>query len=112
MSITPQVSAALPRTRRSLVARMTPLTRRRLANFRAKYGVATAVPIYGPYDGHLNNSGESINLYKPDPPQIPPHPDVGFVPYVLVESITYSNALPWPSGAGPKGIACSRAGTT
>jgi microcin C transport system permease protein len=35
MSITPQVSAALPRTRRSLVARMTPLTRRRLANFRA-----------------------------------------------------------------------------
>jgi microcin C transport system permease protein len=35
MSIAPQTSAALPRERWGLAARMTPLTRRRLANFRA-----------------------------------------------------------------------------
>jgi microcin C transport system permease protein len=35
MSVAPQTSAALPLAARSIAARMTPLTRRRLANFRA-----------------------------------------------------------------------------
>jgi len=37
-------------------------------------------------------------LYKPDAPQVPPHPDAGFVPYILVEQIDYLNAAPWPTG--------------
>src|SRR5205807_9133219 len=79
-----------------------------LANFRMKYGVAANVPIYGPYSGHLNNSGETVELYKPDPPQSAPHPDAGFVPYILVESVTYSNASPWPAGADGTGMSLQR----
>ena len=52
----------------------------------------------------LNNSGETVQLFKPDSPQIPPHPDAGFVPYVLLESVTYSNAAPWPTNADGAGI--------
>jgi hypothetical protein len=79
-----------------------------LAAFRSKYGVATSVPIYGPYGGNLNNTGESIELLKPDPPQLPPHPDAGFVPYVLVEEINYSALSPWPVGADGSGNSLQR----
>jgi hypothetical protein len=81
-----------------------------LANFRTKYGVATNVPIYGPYTGNLGNSGEIIGLYKPDAPQAAPHPDAGFVPYILVENVAYSNVAPWPSGAGGTGMSLQRRG--
>jgi hypothetical protein len=79
-----------------------------LAEFRARYGLGVGVPLYGPYAGHLANSGESIGLYKPDPPQLPPHPDAGFVPYVLVEQIDYANAAPWPIGANATGASLQR----
>jgi Lamin Tail Domain/Bacterial TSP3 repeat len=79
-----------------------------LASFRGKYGVPTDVPLYGPYDGKLNNAGESIELYKPDSSQTAPHPDAGFVPYVLVEQVTYSNAPPWPAGADGTGLSLQR----
>ena len=29
-------------------------------------------------------------------PQLPPHPDAGFVPYILVEEVMYRDASPWP----------------
>jgi hypothetical protein len=79
-----------------------------LANFRSKYGLGTNVALYGPYNGHLNNSGETVQLFKPDSPQIPPHPDAGFVPYILVESVTYSNAAPWPTNADGAGMSLQR----
>jgi hypothetical protein len=63
-----------------------------LAAFRAKYGLSAAVPIVGPYSGKLANSSDSIELYKPDPPQ----PN-GLVPYVLVDKVEYSDSAPWPS---------------
>jgi hypothetical protein len=76
--------------------------------FWTKYNVSPAVPLFGPYGGHLANSGEGIGLYKPDPPQAPPHPDAGFVPYILVEHIDYLNAAPWPTGAGGTGWSLQR----
>jgi len=79
-----------------------------LAAFRSKYGVSTSVPIYGPYGGNLNNTGESIQLFKPDPPQLPPHPDAGFVPYVLVEQINYSALSPWATNAAATGNSLQR----
>src|SRR5439155_25048091 len=51
---------------------------------------------------------ETVELYKPDPPQTAPHPDAGFVPSILVESVTYSNATPWPSGADGTGMSLQR----
>jgi len=79
-----------------------------LANFRVKYGVSTNVPIYGPFDGRLNNAGESIQLYQPDPPQAAPHPDAGFVPHVLVEQVDYGYSSPWPLGADGSGLSLQR----
>jgi hypothetical protein len=79
-----------------------------LANFRAKYSVATNVPIYGPYNGHLDNASEAVQLLQPDPPQVAPHPDAGFVPYVLVEAPHYTNNSPWPAGAGGTGLSLQR----
>lgn len=79
-----------------------------LAAFRARYGLSSSVPLYGPYGGQLANGGETIELYFPDSPQAAPHPDAGFVPYVLVEQISYLNASPWPLGAGGTGSSLQR----
>ena len=79
-----------------------------LSEFRSRYSLAANVPIFGPYSGKLANSGESIGLYKPDPPQAPPHPDAGFVPSVLVEQIDYSSFAPWPGGAAGTGSSLQR----
>jgi hypothetical protein len=75
-----------------------------LASFRTKYSVPTNVPVFGPFIGRLDNANDSVELYKPDAPQLPPHPDAGFIPFILVDSVHYSDAAPWPAnadGAGP-----------
>lgn len=64
-----------------------------LAAFRARYGVPANVPVFGPYTGKLDNSGESVELFKPDAP------GVGGVPYVLVDRIDYRDSTPWPNGS-------------
>jgi hypothetical protein len=79
-----------------------------LAGFRARYGLSTSVPLYGPYKGNLANGGESIELDRPDTPQAAPHPDAGFVPYLFVEEVNYLNAAPWPIGAGGTGNSLQR----
>ncbi|HEY2952195.1 MAG TPA: immunoglobulin domain-containing protein, partial [Verrucomicrobiae bacterium] len=79
-----------------------------LATFRSKYGVATNVPVHGPYAGKLSNLGESLELAKPDPVQLPPHPDAGFVPYIRVDKVTYSPLAPWPLNADAGGASLQR----
>ena len=73
-----------------------------LTLFRSRYNVSNNVPIYGPWDGQLNNTGDSIELYKPDPVQLPPHPDAGYVPYIRVDKVNYGASYPdniqrWPT---------------
>jgi hypothetical protein len=66
------------------------------AAFRALYNVPTNVPIFGPWSGKLDNAGETIELKRPD------KPDVGTtvtVPYVLLEQIDYQPGAPWPTNA-------------
>ncbi|MBN2505174.1 MAG: lamin tail domain-containing protein [Verrucomicrobia bacterium] len=70
-----------------------------LAQFRAAYGIPAATTILGPYTGKLDNGGESVELCMPDIPEPPGDPDAGFVPYILVERVEYSDAAPWPGGA-------------
>lgn len=79
-----------------------------LTAFRSHYSLKPLVQIFGPYSGHLSNSGETIELDRPDAPQAPPHPDVGFVPYLVTDYITYVNGAPWPAGAGGTGLALER----
>ena len=76
-----------------------------LAAFHARYG--TNATIVGPYAGQLNNTGESVELWRPDAPQTTP-PDVGFVPQLLVERITYSDLAPWPVSADGTGHSLQR----
>ena len=79
-----------------------------LAWFRNAYGVLTNVPVFGPWSGSLADEGEDIQLLKPDPPQLPPHPDAGFVPYVLVEHVHYLPADPWPTNGAGAGFSLQR----
>jgi hypothetical protein len=70
-----------------------------LAAFRARYNIGLSVPIYGPFSGSLANDGETVSLYLPDNPQTAPSPDAGYVPYVIADSVSYTDTAPWPSGA-------------
>ena len=74
-----------------------------LATFRSTYGVGTNVPIFGPWSGHLNNDGETIELEFPDQPEID-----GSVPYVMVEKVIYLPIAPWPTGAAGTGLSLQR----
>jgi len=80
-----------------------------LAWFRATYQMDETVPVLGPWSGRLGLPGGPLALYKPDPPQLPPQPDAGFVPYVLVEQLHYTGAAPWPPLTGPAGLSLHRA---
>jgi hypothetical protein len=81
-----------------LVVDFDPANSALLESFRTLYGVAAAVPVYGPFSGKLANDTDTIALYQPDRPQQPTSPDAGFVPYVLVDRVVYSDASPWPVG--------------
>jgi hypothetical protein len=79
-----------------------------LANFRSRFNVSNDVPIFGPWIGQLNDGGDSIEFYRPDPVQLPPHPDAGFVPYVRIDKVNYKTSLPWPGGANETGFSLQR----
>ena len=79
-----------------------------LVNLRTLYGISAQTPVFGPYSGKLNNFLETVRLVRPDPPQTPPHPDVGFVPQIILDEITYSNIAPWPPGADGTGDSLQR----
>jgi hypothetical protein len=72
------------------------------ALFRAKYGIVPAVQILGPYPGNLQDSGERLQLLRPD------SPDTNGVPYVVVDEVRYNDKLPWPPGADGDGPSLQR----
>jgi len=77
-----------------------------LIGFRSLYTVATNISIFGPYQHHLGNSGDQVELFKPDTPS--PAPDAGFVPFILVDHIDYLPTNPWPVGAAGGGASLQR----
>ncbi len=82
-----------------------------LTSFRSLYGISLSIPIYGPFSGQLNNDGDSVGLYQPDTPSLPSDPEPGFVPYVLVDYVSYMDTAPWPTGAVDSGgLSLQRAG--
>lgn len=96
----------IPAGGRLLVVGFNPTNATLLNTFRARYG--TNGTVVGPYSGQLGNAGETIELWRPDVPQAPPHPDAGFVPRLLVERITYADASPWPTNADGFGASLQR----
>ena len=74
-----------------------------LAAFRSRYGVATNVPIYGPWQGSLPNDEGVIELKKPDSTTVG-----STIPYVTVEQVHYHDAAPWPEQADGWGASLAR----
>jgi hypothetical protein len=66
----------------------------------------------GPYSGKLDNSGEAIELQKPDPPQTLPGPDFGFVPYIVADRVVYGVAAPWPGAPNGSGASLFKTDST
>jgi hypothetical protein len=92
---------------RLLVVGFDPATNsQRLASFRARYGVATNVPILGPWLGALDNAGEMIQLLAPDKPDVTSSNIT--VPYVVVDRIDYQPSAPWPTNADGMGSSLQR----
>ncbi|MDA1275028.1 MAG: lamin tail domain-containing protein [Verrucomicrobia bacterium] len=77
-----------------------------LSAFQQEYGLQAA--LVGPYQGRLNNGGDSIELLKPDPPQTRPGPDFGTTPYVVVDRVDYLNTAPWPQNASGSGLSIQK----
>lgn len=73
-----------------------------VSQFRARYNLSESVALYGPYQGQLNNAGDSVRLLKPDPAE------AGEVPYVLVDAIDYMDSEPWPLAADGIGASLQR----
>jgi hypothetical protein len=74
--------------------------------FRARYGLSSAVPVFGPYRGKLDNSDESIELLKPEA-------SGGPLPLsILVERVHYADDTPWPKGADGSGASLQRRGAS
>lgn len=75
-----------------------------LAGFRARLGVPTDVPVFGPFTGRLSDTGETVELQHPDEPEGFDSPNPGFVPYELLERLRYGVAEPWPAGAAGQSL--------
>ena len=92
-----------------LVVNFDPVTNTtQLAAFLEKYQVPPGTALYGPYHGKLDNSGETLELYRPDIPQFCFDPDFGWVPPILVDRIAYTDSEPWPAAADGTGLSLQR----
>ncbi len=68
------------------------------ASFRAKYGVPESVVIVGPLGGQLQDSGERLELQRPE------LPDTNGIVWISVDAVRYNDRRPWPveaDGDGP-----------
>ncbi len=74
-----------------------------LAAFCWAYPLATNIPLYGPWQGRLENSDERIELRKPG--QLT---GSGTVPSVLVDAVHYRSIPPWPAAAAGLGSSLQR----
>lgn len=75
--------------------------------FTNNYNVPATVQLKGPFIGRLG-SDETLELWRPDQPQGPTHPDAGYVPQILVDRVHYENQAPWPLGSNRTGTSLQR----
>jgi hypothetical protein len=71
--------------------------------FRAHNAVPAGVPIFGPYNGALQDDGELLELKRPDAP------DLEGVSYIVVDAVRYNDRAPWPLAAAGIGPSLERA---
>jgi CotH kinase protein/Lamin Tail Domain/Fn3 associated/Concanavalin A-like lectin/glucanases superfamily len=73
------------------------------AAFRAKHGVPADVAIFGPFPGSLQDSGERLQLQRPD------YIGTNGVSYITVDAVRYNDRAPWPVAADGSGASLQRA---
>ena len=78
-----------------------------LAGFRQVYGLGLETPIFGPYRRSLDNKGGDLTLLKPGVP-LGVGAEEGFVPYILVEHVKFTDGAPWPGPADGAGLSLQR----
>lgn len=76
------------------------------ASLIAKYTIPTNTLILGPWGGKLDNRGDTVELERPDNPNISAFATV--VPYYVVEKIAYADTTPWPASADGGGASLQR----
>src|SRR5206468_2148411 len=54
----------------------------------------SSIPLAGEFAGQLNNGGETLSLIKPGPTA---------AEVIVIDAVTYSEALPWPAAANGTG---------
>lgn len=72
------------------------------SSFRAKHGIAETVPVLGPFAGVLQDSGERLELQRPDVP------GTNGLPYITVDEVRYNDRAPWPPAADGSGASLQR----
>ncbi len=72
------------------------------AAFRSKYSVPGSILIFGPLAGFLQDSGERLELQRPETP------DTNGIVWVAVDAVRYNDKPPWPSGADGDGPSLQR----
>jgi hypothetical protein len=80
-----------------------------LLRFQTRYG--SNLFLVGPYSGKLDNGGESVELARPDTPELA-GADAGLVPYILVDKVVYGDSAPWPTTADGLGHSLQRVSLT
>ena len=70
--------------------------------FLARYNVPAGVTVLGSYSGTLQDSGERLELQRPDVP------DTNGLAYVTVDAVRYNDRLPWPAAADGSGPSLHR----
>ncbi len=78
------------------------------ATFRQRHSIPANVPVLGPFAGVLQDSGELLQLKKPDGPQTD-LAGVVHVPYIVVDEVRYNDKAPWPIAADGTGSSLERA---
>ena len=90
-------NVTLPPGGHAVVVSFDPSDAAAAGRFRDTNNVAQATPLFGPFDGHLDNSSDSIELARPDVPEPANAPEPNAVFYILVDKVSYSDQPPWPT---------------
>jgi hypothetical protein len=81
-------------------------------DFSTQYGVPPGVPIFGPFPGTLQNSGETLAIQCPDHPDVDTNTGAIFIPYIDVDVVRYNDKSPWPTNADGFGPSLERISAT
>lgn len=79
-----------------------------LAGFLAQYQLSSNAVILGPWSGQLQDSGETIRLYKPAAESASASTSNVVPSQVLLEAIQYFDSTPWPSDGRATGKSLQR----